>query len=106
MPTNHTMPARFVPLQLLAPVVKDILRGTAPRPDHRLGDLAGRSRRRVRTADQGAAALIRIDAMWLAIEPVDMRAGADRLLARVVAGLRRRTSAPRLWLRQLRAARG
>jgi transposase len=28
--------------------------------------------------------LIRIDAMWLAGEPVDMRAGADRLLARVV----------------------
>lgn len=28
--------------------------------------------------------MIRIDTMWLAIEPVDMRAGADRLLARVV----------------------
>ena len=28
--------------------------------------------------------MIRIDAMWLAIEPVDMRAGVDRLLARVV----------------------
>jgi transposase len=28
--------------------------------------------------------LIRIDAMWLAVEPVDMRAGADRLLARGV----------------------
>ena len=27
---------------------------------------------------------IRIDALWLAVEPVDMRAGADRLLARVV----------------------
>ena len=31
-----------------------------------------------------AAADIRIDAMWLAVEPVDMRAGADRLIARVV----------------------
>ena len=31
-----------------------------------------------------AVAVIRIDAMWLASEPVDMRAGADRLLARVV----------------------
>jgi len=30
------------------------------------------------------AAVIRIDALWLAVEPVDMRAGADRLLARVV----------------------
>ena len=28
--------------------------------------------------------MIRIDAMWLAVEPVDMRAGVDRLLARVV----------------------
>jgi IS66 Orf2 like protein len=30
------------------------------------------------------AALIRIDAIWLATQPVDMRAGADTLLARVV----------------------
>ena len=28
--------------------------------------------------------MIRIDAMWIAVEPVDMRAGVDRLLARVV----------------------
>ena len=28
--------------------------------------------------------MIRIDAVWLAVHPVDMRAGADRLLARVV----------------------
>ena len=28
--------------------------------------------------------MIRIDAMWLAAEPVDMRSGADRLLACVV----------------------
>ena len=28
--------------------------------------------------------MIRIDAMWLAADPVDMRAGADRLIARVV----------------------
>lgn len=28
--------------------------------------------------------MIRIDAIWLAVEPVDMRAGADRLLASVV----------------------
>lgn len=31
-----------------------------------------------------AAAVIRIDALWLAAQPVDMRAGVDRLLARVV----------------------
>jgi transposase len=29
--------------------------------------------------------LIRIDAVWLATQPVDMRAGADRLLSMVVA---------------------
>jgi hypothetical protein len=28
--------------------------------------------------------MIRIDALWLAVQPVDMRAGAERLLARVV----------------------
>jgi transposase len=28
--------------------------------------------------------MIRIDAMWLAIEPIDMRAGAERLLTSVV----------------------
>ena len=28
--------------------------------------------------------MIRIDALWLATAPIDMRAGADRLLARVV----------------------
>lgn len=28
--------------------------------------------------------MIRIDALWLAVTPVDMRAGADRLLASVV----------------------
>ena len=28
--------------------------------------------------------MIRIDAMWLCVEPLDMRAGTDRLLARVV----------------------
>jgi len=28
--------------------------------------------------------VIRIDAVWLAVEPIDMRAGAERLLASVV----------------------
>lgn len=39
---------------------------------------------RVCGLDARAATVIRIDAVWLAVEPVDMRAGADRLLARVV----------------------
>ena len=38
----------------------------------------------VRGVDARAAAVIRIDAVWLAVEPIDMRAGADRLLASVV----------------------
>lgn len=38
----------------------------------------------LRRLDAGAASVIRIDAVWLAFDPVDMRSGADRLLARVV----------------------
>ena len=34
---------------------------------------------------QGLAAVIRIDAAWLATTPLDMRAGTDTALARVVA---------------------
>ena len=30
------------------------------------------------------AAVIRIDSLWLAVEPIDMRAGAERLLSCVV----------------------
>lgn len=29
--------------------------------------------------------MMRIDAMWLAVEPVDMRAGTERLLAQIIA---------------------
>lgn len=39
----------------------------------------------MRRVAQRVAAVIRIDAMWLATEPVDMRAGTERLLAEVVA---------------------
>jgi transposase len=34
---------------------------------------------------QGAAGLIRIDEVWMAVEPLDMRAGTDTALARVVS---------------------
>lgn len=34
--------------------------------------------------DARAAAVIRIDAVWLAVNPIDMRTGVDRLLATVV----------------------
>ena len=36
-------------------------------------------------------AMIRIDAVWLATEPMDMRAGVDTALARVVKVLAQRT---------------
>jgi len=40
--------------------------------------------RRLRRLAARVAAVIRIDALWLAVEPIDMRAGAERLLSRVV----------------------
>jgi hypothetical protein len=41
--------------------------------------------RAVRGSLAGAEALIRIDAAWIAVEPLDMRAGVDTALARVVS---------------------
>jgi transposase len=38
----------------------------------------------VRAAAARAAEVIRIDAAWMAVEPLDMRAGVDTALARVV----------------------
>lgn len=38
----------------------------------------------MRRLDARVAALIRIDAAWLAVDPLDMRAGTDTALARVV----------------------
>lgn len=43
--------------------------------------------------------MIRIDAVWLAVQPVDLRCGADRLLTRG-AGVRGGEVAPRLSLCQ------
>jgi len=48
-------------------------------------ELARVGRRRVRRLAAGVAAVIRVDAVWLASEPLDMRAGTDTALARVVA---------------------
>jgi transposase len=39
---------------------------------------------RVRGLDARAAAVIRIEAVWLAVQPLDMRAGTESALARVV----------------------
>lgn len=38
----------------------------------------------MRGVDARAAALIRVDAIWLAVQPLDMRAGTESALARVV----------------------
>jgi transposase len=38
----------------------------------------------VRSVAARAAAVIRVDALWLAVEPLDMRAGSEAALARVV----------------------
>ena len=40
---------------------------------------------RLRTIYQWPSPVIRIDAIWLATEPMDMRAGTETALARVVA---------------------
>ena len=38
----------------------------------------------VRGLGARAAEVIRIDALWMSVQPMDMRSGADRLLAQVV----------------------
>lgn len=50
----------------------------------REGDLAGRGCRALCGLDAGTAAVIRVDAVWLATQPLDMRAGTEAALARVV----------------------
>ena len=47
--------------------------------------MASRRSRRLRQVCTRAYAVIRIDSIWLATEPMDMRAGTDTALARVVA---------------------
>ncbi|WP_156406415.1 hypothetical protein [Hydrogenophaga sp. Root209] len=39
----------------------------------------------MRRLDASAAQVIRVDALWLATEPLDMRAGTETALARVVS---------------------
>jgi hypothetical protein len=48
-------------------------------------ELASRTGSRVFRAPARPAAMIRIDSIWLATEPLDMRAGTETALARVVA---------------------
>jgi transposase len=46
--------------------------------------VAGIASTRVRAVAAGTHEVIRIDAAWIAVEPLDMRAGVDTALARVV----------------------
>ena len=52
---------------------------------HRQGELADRKRCRLCHLSARPAAVIRLDAIWLATEPMDMRAGTETALARVIA---------------------
>ena len=46
--------------------------------------MAGQRSARIDRLDTRVAALIRVDVIWLAVEPLDMRAGTETALSRVV----------------------
>ena len=77
-----TFVALQLPAQPTAPSVAQDIRIELRRG--RQPELALQRRIGVRGLVARAAAVIRIDAVWLAVRPVDMRCGADRLLASVV----------------------
>jgi transposase len=56
----------------------------AQRQDHDDDHLAGVGSGRLRSLDARAAAGIRVDAVWLAIEPLDTQAGTKAALVRIV----------------------
>ncbi|WP_331457897.1 IS66 family insertion sequence element accessory protein TnpB [Burkholderia sp. MSMB1552] len=58
--------------------------GSAPWGNDDHGALAVVGRRRLQRVAARLAAVIRIEAIWLATEPLDMRAGTETILARVV----------------------
>ena len=58
--------------------------GTAPRRNQHDHHVVGRSGCGLRGLDARAAAVIRVEAVWLAIDPLDMRSGTESALARVV----------------------
>lgn len=59
-------------------------RRSAARHGQRADPLAGLGGRRVRRLAAGPAGVIRVDAVWLAVEPVDLRLGPESALARTV----------------------
>ncbi|KPY89795.1 IS66 family insertion sequence element accessory protein TnpB [Pseudomonas syringae pv. tagetis] len=52
---------------------------------HRQSELANRKRRSLCHLSAKSAAMIRIDTIWFATEPMDMRAGTDTAMARVIS---------------------
>lgn len=46
--------------------------------------MAGSRRSRVRRLDARVAEVISVEAVWLAVDPLDMRAGSETILAKVV----------------------
>lgn len=65
--------------------VIDYLSGNPTPARYHQSELADRKRRCLRDLSARSAAMIRIDSIWLATEPMDMRAGTDTAMARVVA---------------------
>lgn len=59
-------------------------RRTAPRPGHDDDHIAGQCRNGLRGLDARVASVIRLEAVWLASEPLDKRGGTESTLARVV----------------------
>jgi hypothetical protein len=68
------------------------LHRTAPWRRHGHDPLAGAGRRRLRRLVARMAAMIRVDAVWLAVPPIDMRAGTDTALARAYMFTNRRAN--------------
>lgn len=64
--------------------VHDLPRNPTP-TRYRKSELANRKRRCLLDLSARPVAMIRIDAIWLATEPMDMRAGTETALARVIA---------------------
>ena len=79
---------RRVHCRAVAPAGGTTVHGHPPRDApggiHRYGELAAAGCWRMCCLAARLAEMIRIDAVWLATEPMDMRAGTDTALARVV----------------------
>ena len=61
--------------------IRIVVRRKGSRREHRVASVSGA---RMRADAARAREVIRVDAAWFAVEPLDMRAGVDKALARVV----------------------